>query len=82
MKEEKPSKAVRYLGVMVAADRNSREQTMKVDKLVRGVIDKIRQSKCLGGIANYLIRTGMCGRHTELPCPIYQNHNGTATSMG
>ena len=46
-----PSRAIRYLGVMVAADRNSKPQTEKVLKLVAGVTEKIRQGQCSGELA-------------------------------
>ena len=40
---------------MVAADRNSKPQTEKVLKLVAGVTEKIRQGRCSGELANYLM---------------------------
>ena len=61
VKETRTSTAVRYLGVMIAADRDTHEQTVKVDKMVRKVVERVRQSKCSGGIANYVIRACVGG---------------------
>jgi len=53
--------AVRYLGVMVAADGNAVEQTRKVQREIDRVLDKIEQGHCSMEIANYLLQACVGG---------------------
>ena len=61
VEEVDPDFIIRYLGVMIAANMNSTEQTLKVDKLIRGVIEKLRINKCSGSIAIYIVRACIGG---------------------
>ena len=53
--ETRPNEAVRYLGVMVAADGSSEAQTEKVDREVHKRLEQIRHSRCPPGMANYMV---------------------------
>ena len=53
--ETRPNEAIRYLGVMVAADGSSEAQTEKVNREVHKRLEQIRQSRCPPGMANYMV---------------------------
>ena len=55
--ETRPNEAIRYLGVMVAADGSSEVQTEKVDREVHKRLEQIRLSRCPPGMANYMVTT-------------------------
>lgn len=59
--ESKPNEAIRYLGVLVAADGSAGTQTEKVDREVHKRLEQIRLSLCPAGMANYWVSTVVGG---------------------
>lgn len=53
--------AIRYLGVMVAADGNAKEQTAKIQREVDKVLRKIEQGHCSMETANCLLQACVGG---------------------
>ena len=59
--EIRPNEAIRYLGVMVAADGSSDAQTEKVNREVHKRLEQIRHSRCPPGMANYMVNAVVGG---------------------
>ena len=47
---------IRYLGILIAADGSTQAQTEWIDAEVHRRLERIRLSRCPGGMVNYIVK--------------------------